>query len=148
MSTTRPDRSRGVAIIAAIFLVVILAALGGYMVSVSSSQQRGHGLDLTGSRVLQAANAGLEWAVYQVAQDSAGTVYCNTSSDHTLAAGRFTGLDDFTVRVECIMQPYTEGTTTFNAYRIAATACNAAACPPAVLSETYVERRLSATVTR
>lgn len=51
---------RGFAAIAAIFLVVILAALGGFMVSFSNTQQITSAQDVQGSRAYWAARAGLE----------------------------------------------------------------------------------------
>jgi MSHA biogenesis protein MshP len=54
---------RGFAAIAAIFLVVILAALGGFMLTFSNSQQLTSAQDVQGTRAYWAARAGLEWAV-------------------------------------------------------------------------------------
>ncbi|KAF0164704.1 MAG: MSHA bioproteinis protein MshP [Rhodocyclaceae bacterium] len=59
-------RIRGFAIVSAIFILVVLAALGAFIVNISSSQQIGSALDVQGVRVYQAARAGIEWGVYQV----------------------------------------------------------------------------------
>ena len=61
---TGPRRiQRGFAAVAAIFLLVVLAALGAFMVSISSSQQLTSAQDLQGSRAYWVARAGLEWAI-------------------------------------------------------------------------------------
>lgn len=51
----------GFAAIAAIFLVVVLAALGAFMVTFSNTQQLTSAQDLQGTRAYWAARAGLEW---------------------------------------------------------------------------------------
>ncbi len=55
----------GFAIVSAIFLIVILAALGVGILVFSRAQQASSAYDVQGSRAYQAARAGIEWAVYQ-----------------------------------------------------------------------------------
>ena len=57
--------SRGFAIVSAIFLIVVLAALGVGIVVFSKAQQASSAYDVQGSRAYQAARAGIEWALYQ-----------------------------------------------------------------------------------
>src|SRR5512143_3559755 len=61
------DRQRGFSLVTAIFLLVVLAGLGAAMVSFSTAQNQGLAMDLMGSRAYQAANAGIEWAAYNIA---------------------------------------------------------------------------------
>ena len=77
-ATPRPQR--GFAAIAAIFLVVVLAALGGFMVTFSNTQQLTSAQDVQGSRAYWAARAGLEWGIGSVV-DCANTV---TTCDRTI----------------------------------------------------------------
>ena len=56
-------RARGFAIVSAIFILVVLAALGAFIVNVFTSQQIGSALDVQGVRVYQAARAGLELGI-------------------------------------------------------------------------------------
>jgi len=58
-------KSGGFAIVTAIFLIVVLAALGVGMLVFSRAQQASSAYDVQGSRAYQAARAGLEWAIYQ-----------------------------------------------------------------------------------
>jgi len=59
-------RLHGFAILSAIFILVVLAALGAFILNVSTNQQIGSALDVQGVRAYQAARAGIEWGLYQV----------------------------------------------------------------------------------
>ena len=63
----RNDIQRGFSLVSAIFLLVVLAALGAAMVSFSTAQNQILAMDILGSRAYQAANAGIEWAAYNIA---------------------------------------------------------------------------------
>ncbi len=66
MSTTRPEgRSGGFAIVSAIFILVVLATLAGFIVSVTTTQNLTFAQDVQGVRAYQAARAGTEWGIYQ-----------------------------------------------------------------------------------
>ena len=58
---------RGFSLVSAIFLLVVLAVLGAAMVTFSTTQDQGQALDAMGSRAYEAANAGIEWAAYNIA---------------------------------------------------------------------------------
>lgn len=58
---------RGFSLVSAIFLLVVLAALGAAMVTFSTAQNQNLAMDVLGSRAYQAANAGIEWAAYNIA---------------------------------------------------------------------------------
>lgn len=57
---------QGFSLVSAIFLLVVLAVLGGAMVSFSTTQNQSLAMDVQGSRAYQAANAGIEWAAYLI----------------------------------------------------------------------------------
>lgn len=61
---------RGFSLVSAIFLLVVLAALGAAMVSFSTAQNQNLAMDVMGARAYQAANAGIEWAAYNIATAS------------------------------------------------------------------------------
>jgi MSHA biogenesis protein MshP len=140
MLITRPEsrRQSGFAIVSAIFILVALAALGAFIAIVSSAQHLGSALDLDGARAYQSARAGAEWGV-------ANALAGNCASNHI---GPLNGM---TITVAC------SATVSGNnveaglgaIYTIVATACNfptAGACPGAVASSNYVERRISVLV--
>jgi MSHA biogenesis protein MshP len=58
---------RGFSLVSAIFLLVVLAALGAAMVTFSTAQNQTLAMDVLGSRAYQAANAGVEWAAFNIA---------------------------------------------------------------------------------
>lgn len=124
---------RGFAAIAAIFLVVVLAALGGFMLTFSNTQQLTSAQDVQGSRAYWAARAGLEWAVGSLTTSSAA---CPTPP------GPFT-VDGFTVTVTCAKQTYSEGRNPAVAiFQLGSTATSGGS----VGGVAYIERSLSVAV--
>lgn len=134
-------RTRGFALIMALFLIVSLAAIGAFLLTVSNAQLEAGVIDEQGARAYQAARAGLEWGAYRVLRAS------------TCPAGITTiafpaALSSFSASVTCTdFGGETEGGTSVNAFRITSTGCNAAACP-GVAGPGYVERQLQLTVAR
>lgn len=63
MSTTFPSAARGFAIVAAIVILVILAGLAGFVVSLTTSQNLSMAQDVQSARAYQAARAGIEWGI-------------------------------------------------------------------------------------
>jgi len=120
---------QGFAAIAAIFLVVILAALGAFMVSFSNTQHLTSAQDIQGSRAYWAARAGLEWGIASV------TTVCPASTALTIQG--------FTVNVDCVLTTYTDSGTV-NLFQITARAQSAGA----VGSPGYIERSLTASLER
>ncbi len=132
--------SPGFALPSAIFLLVILASLGAFVLSVSTSQHIGAALDVLGARGYQAARAGIEWGLFQsLHNDSCGST--------TLAFGG-TGLSEFSTAVACTRTTADELGTTVTADQITATACNQPPCPNGAPGPNYIERQLSARVSR
>lgn len=89
-------RVRGFAIVSAIFILVVLAALGAFIVNVSTSMQIGSALDVQGVRAYQAARTGIEWGLYKQWQTVPAS--CAAASSFVPAA---TTLNGFTVSVTC-----------------------------------------------
>lgn len=67
MMSGAKNKQSGFSLVSAIFLLVVLAALGAGMVTFSTAQNRNLALDIQGSRAYQAAQAGVEWAAYNIA---------------------------------------------------------------------------------
>lgn len=131
--TTRTTLQRGFAAIAAVFLVLVLAALGAYMVSVSNTQQLNSAQDVQGSRAYWAARAGLEWAIASVPPGS-------TACWATVPPAAIEG---FTLAVSCSMTSFPEGTATVRIFRL-----TSRAWVGTVGSVGFVEREVSASVER
>jgi MSHA biogenesis protein MshP len=144
-----PDRLRktqsGFAAIAAIFLVVVLAALGGFMLTFSNTQQLTSAQDLQGSRAYWAARAGLEFGIGSVTLNGV----CPSSPTKLT-------VDSYTVCVTCVPASYTDAIalTIFqfksDAYSIAPNSCSPADLTLLANSSVgklgYVERSLSASM--
>lgn len=97
---------RGFAAIAAIFLVVVLAALGAFMLTFSNTQHLTSAQDIQGSRAYWAARAGLEWGLARVsAVGNASAVALATCTTATPMS-----MDGFSVTVSCtgFGAPYSE----------------------------------------
>lgn len=125
-------RQRGFAAVAALFVLVVLAALGAFMVSISSSQQVNAARDIQGSRAYWAARAGLEWAVGSLA---AAPATCPTPP------APFT-VEGFTVAVTCARTTFNEAGSTRVIYSLGSNASAGGASG----SLSFVERSVSASV--
>lgn len=142
-----PDRQRGFGVIAAIVIVVILASLGAFMSTLSTTQHVGSALDVQGARALFAAQSGVEWGLYHTLK---GTAPCPATVSATGQTTDIGAIGDSTVSVTC----YTRADSTSEpgmtaVYQIVATACNAPTggrCPGDASGANYVERRVSALV--
>lgn len=117
------QRQRGFSLVSAIFIIVVLAGLGAFMVTLNSLQHATSSAALQGARAFQAAQSGIEWGVYQAIV--AGTA-CSASPAST-TTGPFgltvPGLDGFQVTVVCSYTTHQEGPPpTYNVYTINSTA--------------------------
>ena len=147
-------RQGGFLVIAAVFLVVVLAGLVVYLMTVSSTSQAASAADLGSARAYQAARAGSEWGTYQVLRDPVGGTFksaCETGTA-TFNLTFASTLSSYTATVTCTSVSKPEGSGTVRSYAIVSNACNeptAGACPNgSSTSATYVERQVTLTVTR
>ena len=72
-------RSRGVSLLTAVFLVVVLAGLSAAIVGVFTAQQNSAVLDIMGVRADQAARSGLEWGLFHQLRANGTSVACFTA---------------------------------------------------------------------
>ena len=131
-----PQRQAGVSIVTAIFLLVVLSALGAAIVTLSANQHASSAMDLMGSRAYEAARSGLEYGLYRDQIDT----QCGTSSFRLAPAT----MAPFTVTVQCAKAPTAIMVEPMQT-TITATACNqptgAGTCPNgAPTSPDYVQR--------
>ena len=141
--STVKDKQRGFGAIAAIFVLVVLAALAAAIVRFAGVAQATIAQNLLSSRASQAANAGTEWGLYQAFK---GTWTTCSGDSQTLDLTASTG---FRVTVSCDSRSYNEGETApgvprvVRLYTIDAVACNSTSCPDnsAATGPTYIERR-------
>ncbi len=116
---------RGFSLFAAIFLLVVLGALGAYMIAMGTVQQTTPVFALQGAQAEKAARSGIEWALHQTLQAGAVAATCGAAAS-TPTLNSFSlagpGLGGFRVDVECSYTQHVQGTDNFNVYAIVATA--------------------------
>jgi MSHA biogenesis protein MshP len=137
------DRQRGFSLISAIFLLVVIAALGTFAVTVSTTQQQSTALDVMGSRAYQASRAGIEWGAFQVLRNTAGAfaTACLAGTPSQALTGLPNTLANFTVAVTCSSVSTTDGGTPLTVYQLTSTANQG-------VSPSYVERVISVTIAK
>ena len=112
------QRQRGVGLVTAIFLLVVIAGLAAAMVTVFTSQQSSSQLDQQGTRAYQAARAGIEWGLFRARQANS----CGAKNSFTLPNTSMLGA--FTVTVTCVATPGPGGDAATTTTVIRAIACN------------------------
>lgn len=133
----------GFSIVAAIFILVVLAALAAALLTVASLQHSGAGLDVQGVRAYQAARTGVEWGLFAIldADISAGLPDCTAATGSVTPGG---SLGAFNVAVGCNAAPQTtELARSVRVYSLTAVASFGTPNQP-----NYVSREVTATVSR
>jgi MSHA biogenesis protein MshP len=92
-------RQRGSALIAALFLIVVVAALGAFAMHLNAMQNQTATLQLLQARAAAAAHAGLEFWSQRVYSDPGNNLPCAATN---VPISGFPGFDGFTVTVDCI----------------------------------------------
>ncbi len=141
----RVSAQRGFSIVSAIFLLIVMASLGAFMLTFSTVQHTTATQDIEGARAYQAARAGIEWGLYRVLQvpaPPAAAPACPGSPTTLPPLGG--ALAGFAVSVVCSQSDHNEAGAVVRVYQFTSTATNGASFG----SPHYVERELRATVSR
>ena len=133
-------RQRGVALIVALFVIIVLAGLGLFAMRVGTGQQQSVNLDLLGARADAAAAAGTEFGANQALRHGSCALAPPPLSLNQAA------LKGFSVQVSCTANSYSvnptgSGAMLYQAYAITATATLGVYGTPG-----YVSRQASKTV--
>lgn len=142
-SAARAGRERGFTLVAAVFLIAILALLSAYLVSLRVYQDSATSLDVLGTRAFAAARAGAEWGAYNTLRNNTCTPGAALAFEGSLAG--------FTATVTCSRSSHDEAGTAIDIDTIVANGCNqpvSGNCPNAAPGAYYVERQYSITVAR
>lgn len=131
-----PANQRGVALVAAIFLLVVLAGLAVYAVRIGVMQQQTVTASLRAAQAFHAARSGIGWAAYRAQPVNGG--WCGTA---TLSLNE-AGTNGFDLTVLCTPTTHMEGGAPINVYVIDVLAESGAYGGP-----DYVSRRLQAKIT-
>ncbi|HHA18428.1 MAG TPA: pilus assembly protein MshP [Methylophaga sp.] len=131
-------RQQGFSLVMALFILIVLASLGLYMVTISGTQQQSVNYTLLSARAYQAARSGIEWGIYQTINngDCSGFPRTIDFSDN--------GLNGFQTVISCNLGNYQEKGDSFNIYHLTA----ASETDTASLGDlSYVSREIVITVT-
>jgi MSHA biogenesis protein MshP len=137
---TRLARLSGSAIISALFLVIVLGALGAAMVNLSIVQQDTATKSLLASRVYYGAKTGLEWGIQRTISDPAPPAICTGVSFPATFLPSGAGLANVSVTVTCARSQHGAGTAVFTYY------ITSIAKTGTLGTLSYAERHMEATV--
>ena len=126
----------GFALVTAIFIIVVLAALGAYMVTIGTAQRQTSTLSLLGAQAHFAAESGLQWATRKVL--TTGACFSSPTS-FTLSGG---GAAGYSVDARCTATPVTEGPDSYSVFTLRVTASRGS-----LDSSDFVRRSIRVTVT-
>lgn len=130
--TKSATKQSGFSLVTAIFVLVVLGALGGYMVSISGTQHYTTLHAFQGAKAYHAARSGIEWGVGDIMNDGS----CVT--DPTFGGAS----SSFTVEVSCeLINGYSEGDQNYEIFQITSTAFTGSLGNPS-----YAARQITATV--
>lgn len=101
----------GFGLIAAIFVVLVLASVGAMMLNLSGTQRKTTVLALQGNRAYRAALTGIEWGVHQ----SLNGAVCPATTTLSLTD---VGLQGFDVQVSCTSTDHSESGVTSRTYEL------------------------------
>ena len=108
-------QQQGMALIAVIFLMVIMSGAVLMMSRLSDMQNAERALEILGARGQMAAQSGLSWMIYQVADNVSNCGNYNFNLNELDLAG-------FTVDITCTATSYDEGLTTITTYEMTSSA--------------------------
>ena len=115
-SLSRQTQQSGFTLITSIFLLVVVALLSSYIVTLRSVQQTTVGYGVQGVRAMQAARAGIEWGIYRALPPEGGVSECSDTNEEFIGSG---AIADFRIYVTCKLQGiHTEGIIKISTYRL------------------------------
>ena len=106
----------GFGLVAATFILVFLAVSGAVIWRVNSVQSITSTQGLVGAKVLFAAKSGIQWAIYQIAQDRSCAAF---PAAFAFAEAGLQGMD---VAVTCTPTAVQDNSAPYNVYTVVATA--------------------------
>lgn len=137
MHLNRKKQSAGFALIAAVFLIVVVGLVIVYMQRLSSGQASINAVAVQNARAQQAALSGLEWGVYRAWNAQACPAASTDLAD----------ISGFSVRVICSSTAYAEAGATTILFTIDSRAqLGSNFSSPALTNPDYVFKRIRATV--
>ncbi|MCP3675675.1 MAG: pilus assembly protein MshP [Gammaproteobacteria bacterium] len=142
MNHLSKNRQSGFSLVAAIFLLIVLGALGTYMVTISTVQQQTLSYSFLSSRAYQAARSGIEWGIYRALNDG----NCSSFPPGSPKVINFSdgSLSGFQASISCTLTTHQEKSNSFNVYSLRAESETDSAT---FGSLDYVAREIAVTIT-
>jgi MSHA biogenesis protein MshP len=134
----------------AIFMIVTLAAIGVYLLTISTGQLEATTQDEQGARAYQAARTGVDWGAHQLLRNTGGAFATGCAAGPVTPVLTLSqGLAGFFASVKCQqVGSESEGGVAIAVYQLTVTGCNVFPCDGTATGPTYVERQLQLTLTR
>jgi MSHA biogenesis protein MshP len=104
----------GFTLITALFLLIVVALLSVYMITIRNVQQSAVVFGQQGARAMQAAHSGLEWGIYEAVVNGMCAPGTFTATGTALSA--------YTINVSCSSSAHTEAAVLITTYRLTSTA--------------------------
>lgn len=135
-------RQRGVSVLMAVFLLLLMATLAAGMVTIVSTSNVNMAADIGGARAYQAARAGAEWGMFQLDPNAQAPALPDCVNGAPPIPGH-------AVNVTCQSWDTTEGGRQIRIYRISSRATANGVKAPGIerLVEVTVEKCRDATIT-
>ena len=77
------NKQKGVSIVTAIFLIIVLALMGTGMVNLLSTSQQSISQEITSAKAYMAGRSCLQWGMYQAVYTGSTGTYSNTFNNNT-----------------------------------------------------------------
>ena len=78
--TLKKSKQKGSALVIAIFIIIVLSALGAALVKMLDSSQEGVAYEVLGTRAYTAAQSGLQWQLSEVFPLNSGAIACKSQT--------------------------------------------------------------------
>jgi MSHA biogenesis protein MshP len=133
----------GAALVSAIFLIVVLVALGASMMSLTNVEHETATKSLLAVKVYYGAKSGLEWGIQQAISDPSPPTRCASASMNSAFPSALTapGLEGVNITISCEAAQFGTGTTAYTFYNP-----TTATIGPGAGGLGYAARRMQATV--
>lgn len=140
------QQQQGFSLISAIFILIILASLGAYMVTVGGTNRATSSATLQGARAYQAARSGIDWSVYTLIT-AADQIAARSNCSNIINENNFTlnvdGLNGFTINTLCGFTSHSQqGNDNVSIYSITSIATTGGSYGDL----DFVQRRITATI--
>lgn len=103
-SFLRRSTQKGSALVIAIFIIIVLSALGAALVNMLDSSQEGVAYEVLGTRAYTAAQSGLQWQLSEAFPLGSNAISCKNQADINSLTPNFVnvpGLKQCSVSVTC-----------------------------------------------